>query len=294
MILPSSSVPIGDADGLPSIRYEKLTWHHDCSNTTDFELNSTWDLSWHQGWEFVDGPLLCDGDSFSLFSGPVNGHEFLWRGPVFMLELPQKFSLDEFISLSVDFEISNIGDPEEESLCYVHLVDSNYDPIITLFWTDNFQLNNLMRYGVKYWNSEQSNTGFTTNPVYNQTLHYESVISKGDDSKLMFSIPTIENQELFVPPEEENLRNITHVIIMYGSCNRWSLVQSFLHDITLEFNHIIQYDPSLIDAIDSPNPGEAFRTIHPSTLFAWGLSFVSVTVIIIFTSRTLPHITEDD
>jgi hypothetical protein len=294
MVSPSSAIPEADADGPPIIKYEDLTWHHDCSNTTGFELNSTWDLSWHQSWQFSEGPLLCDGESISLFSGPLDGQEYLWTGPVFTLELPLSFTLDEFISFSVDFEITNMGEPEEESLCYVHLVDSNYTPIISLFWTDNFELHNLMRYGVRYWKFEQSSIGFTTNPVTNRTLRHESVFLKDEGSELRFSIPTIERHELILPDDEELLRNISHVVIMYGGNNRHNLVQSYLHGLTLEFKQVSQDTPLLIDEgpLDSPDPNRSLRAIHPSTLFGWCVSLVSVAVIIIFASKTLPNIIE--
>jgi hypothetical protein len=229
-----------------------------------------------------------------MFSDSLSGFEYLWEGPVFMLELPVTFKLEEFISLSVDVEISNLGEWSEESQCYVLLVDSNFNPVLALYWMDNFQWRNQMRYGVRYWRFVQSSIGFTTDPIFNQTFRHESLISKGNDSEIRFSLPTSEDRYLYVPEDAELLRNITRIVLMYGSSNYHPPVQSFLHDLTLEFNQALPSTTTQNNGSEeTPSQGVYPMAIHPSTLIVWGISLVSIAVIITVTSKTIPHITED-
>ncbi|MGY5856194.1 MAG: hypothetical protein RTS72_06290 [Candidatus Thorarchaeota archaeon] len=289
LIVPSNSVPVGDSGGPPSIVYTQQTWHHDCSNTTDFELNSTWETEWYPNWEFVEAPLVSDGERILLFGGPLTGSEQLWFGPIYLLKLPLNFSLATLISLTVDFEISNLGAASEECLCYLHLVDSMLNPVLSLFWFDDFLQSNAMRYGAKYWTPIFTDYGVPTNPVWNTTGRYEAVITNDDDEGLRFTIPTGTDQKLYTPSEDELLRNITYVVLMYGDHNQGFSVQTYLHDITLEFNYPFtgRTPEAIIDSTNTPAPTSLLQSDDSSPLFVWVVSICSAAMVIVFSSRIL-------
>ena len=289
LIVPTSSIPVGDSGGPPSIVYVKDTWHHDCSNTTDFELNGAWETGWNPNWEFVEAPLMSDGERILLYDGPLTGSEDSWFGPIYMLKLPLNLSLATFISLTVDFEISNLGAASDECLCYVHLVDSMFNPVLSLFWFDAFLQSNAMRYGVKYWTPTLIDYGIPTNPVLNTTGRYEAILSNDDDEGLLFTIPTSIDQELYAPPEDELMRNITYVVLMYGDHNQGSTVQTYLHGITLEFN--VQFTGvvrgTITSPVSTPDPTGSLQSNDSSPILVWGVSIVFASVVIVLSSKTL-------
>ena len=146
-----------------------------------------------------------------------------------------------------------------------------------------------MRYGVKYWIPILTDYGVPTTPVLNTTGRYEAILTNDADEGLRFTIPTDVDQELYAPSEDERLRNITYVVLMYGDHNQGSSVQSYLHEITLEFNYpftgIVQ--GAITGPTSTPDPNDSPQVIDPSPILVWGVSFVSATVVIVFSSKML-------
>jgi hypothetical protein len=286
LIAPASSIPEGDVDGPPVIRYEEHSWYHDCSNTTGFRLNNSWDVSWNHGWEPVSGPIVSDGERVFLFTGPADGLEYVWYGPIYMYELPHNFTLRNLISFNIDFEVDNSEEMSRECNVYIHLVDSSYQPLLAFRWTDNWWDGYFIRYSANFWTNTQTRITYTTNPIYNQSYRFQSTIVYDEESGLRFSIPTMENHDLYSPADDDLQRNISHIVLMYGGHSSDIPTRTYLHSISLQYELPITADsPSNNDTSpDSPMEG-----VQLTQILTWSVSFVSAMVIIVLSSLIIKH-----
>jgi hypothetical protein len=171
-----------------------------------------------------------------------------------------------------------------------------FNPVLSLFWFDDFLQSNAMRYGVKYWTPILTDYGVPTNPVLNTTGRYEAILTNDDDEGIRFTIPTSIDQELYAPSEDELSRNITYVVLMYGDHNQGFSVQTYLHDITLEFNYpfsgVVQ--GAITGPTSTPDPEGSLQSNDPSIILVWGVSIVSTAVVIVFSSKILHQRREGD
>ncbi|MFW9834008.1 MAG: hypothetical protein ACFFEK_08445 [Candidatus Thorarchaeota archaeon] len=283
MITPASSSQEGDMDGPPTIRYAEHMWHHDCSNTSGFELNNSVDVSWHHGWAPISGPILCDGERISLFTGPYDGPDYIWYGPLYIYKLPHNFTLGEFHSFEIDFEVDNTEEISRECSVYILLIDSMYKPLLAFHWTDNWEDAYLIGYSTIFWTFSQTKIEYSSNPIYNRTLRYHSNITYDDEVGMQFSMPTMENHHLYTPSDEDLLRQISHIVLMYGGHTSDIPTRTYLHSITLE------YDLPVATSLQSPttnetNPLDSNADIQLSSVATWSVSLFSAAIIIVLSS----------
>ena len=285
-MIPSSAVPEGDVDGPPVVFYKEHSWHHDCSNTTGFEMNNSWDVSWNHGWEPISGPMFSDGEKISLFTGPHDGVEYMWYGPIYMYKLPHNFTLGNLISFGIDFEVDNSEGMSRECNVYVHLVDSSYRPLLAFRWTDNWWDDFFIRYSANFWTSTQTRITYTSIPIYNHTYRSQSSITFDDELGLRFSIPTMEDHNFYSPADDDLLRNISHIILMYGGHSSEIPTRTYLHSVSLQYELPITF---ISATTNESSPNIPMEDLQLQQFLTWSVSFVSAMVIIVLSSLIVKH-----
>lgn len=291
LILPASSVPEADGDGHQPEIFSRQNWYYDCSNATGFELNQTWDLSWNDFWEIIESPIQSDGEKISLSTIRPTGNQLWWYGPVYMFRLPLNFTLGNFISLTLDTEIENGYSSSYEINCYVHLIDADYNPLISLQWTDNSDRETMMTFAIKYWTTSLFSYTYASSPIRNETLSYSSTITYSRDHGIRFSIPTAENRCLWNPVDEELSRTVTHIALMYGRRGASLPVNTYLDGINLEFDCPLAQLAEFNNALPPGDsiPKGLLQPLDISNVALWGIVFVSAVVIIVFSSMIVKH-----
>ncbi|TFH03516.1 MAG: DUF2341 domain-containing protein, partial [Candidatus Thorarchaeota archaeon] len=132
-----------------------VSWHHDCSDTTGFVYNDTWNMNW-MPWTIQSGALTSDGSYLSVTS-VVTGSG--WHGPVFEYELPQTLRVRDINNYSAIFDVDNslISYTGYEVLM---LGDADRNPVIFFSFHDGWAGSCQGSYGVAYVFTNGSYVGY--------------------------------------------------------------------------------------------------------------------------------------
>ncbi|MFW9768471.1 MAG: DUF2341 domain-containing protein, partial [Candidatus Thorarchaeota archaeon] len=122
-----------------------LSWHHDCSNSTGFVYNDTWNINW-MPWVIQPGTLASDGSMLSVTS-VVTGSG--WHGPVFEYELPRTLRVRDIENFTAFFDVDN---SLNSYLGYEGLMfgDSDRNPILFCGFHDGWADYRQGSYGISY------------------------------------------------------------------------------------------------------------------------------------------------
>ena len=131
------------------------TWHNDCSNTTGFVYNNTWNINWTP-WQIQTGTLASDGSMLSVTDVPAGSG---YHGPVFEYELPGAIPLRDIKNFSAVMHADN-SLPAYMGYQVVMLGDQYRNPVLFFSFGDGWKDYTQGAYGFSYVFPNGSRTGF--------------------------------------------------------------------------------------------------------------------------------------
>jgi len=206
------------------------TWHHDCSNTSLFEQYLDWPMDWW--WETYTvspGTMISDGSSFSFTDlSQASGD---WYGPIFVYNLTDSFTLENFVDFTVDLEVDNT-DTSDAGIISVYLCDVNYAPVIRVFCSDSWDWRSYGHNRAEYRFSNGSyvyhgNTDYLTWSSFDGSISIWSE-SNGD---IHAEVPGFGSSLLLESEFVEQDREIQHIVIQAGRIAHYSWMPAKVRDI---------------------------------------------------------------
>lgn len=264
------------------------TWHHDCSNTSGFQLEEnhpSFSIGTGGGWMDAEGLLESDGQSLQVrnITKPQSveyGHYF---GPAFIYNLPDTFPVSGLQNLSVQMEIVN-SDPNYAGAASVIMFDENLKPVLGAFCVDQHSIvreqfcwryyprnySHLYTYfGKELWDYDfgtlQDSIGFI-----NSTWSVSYLPGYGINGTLpVANYQGLRTRLFVIDSDVEIMRAIKYLGILIGGYEDSSFPESSIriHDISLEYelgSVVVDTDPPLLTPqLDiSYIYGQTGNTIH--------------------------------
>ena len=206
------------------------TWHHDCSNTSLFDQYLDWPMNWW--WETYTvsgGTMFSDGASLSFSDITYASPD--WYGPIFVHNITEPFTLDNFEEFTVELDIDNT-DTSDAGIMSVYLCDANYMPVIRVFCSDSWDWRSYGHNRAEYRFSNGSyvyhgNTDYITWTLLNDSISIWSE-PNGD---LYAEVPGFGSSLLLKSEFIEHDREIHHIVIQTGRLSSYSWMPSLVRDI---------------------------------------------------------------
>lgn len=225
------------------------TWHHDCTNLTDFQGEGD------ESWLVFDNRDNSFGelDSQGGYVEAVDtGTGSVWHGPMLYHEFADSFSLSDFVKLSAEVEIVSTEPPSKLGHVVVGLHDELNNSILQLQLSD-------ARGGemVAYSNAAYvfSNGTPTETPAeeYVSLPFHETNTLISNSSGIYAVLPRGTNRLLISADDMESTRQIKFVSIGIRSYQSDTLCDEVrLHDILLEYNTTQPVADTYPPSIDHP------------------------------------------
>ncbi len=206
------------------------TWHHDCSNTTGFSYNDSWNINWMQ-WNSVSGNLSSDGSELSVSYVPIGT---LYHGPVFEYALPEAFAVEDLLNFSVQVSADN---SLASYLGYqvVMLGDANRNPVMFLSFGDGWSGSSQGAYGVSYVYANGSRDGYGSGYPITWTAFDGSMGLRYNESLgLMGNVEGIGDAFITAFSESDRTRQIHYVAIASARHDTSPLFPMLVDEIFIE------------------------------------------------------------
>ncbi|MHA2323330.1 MAG: hypothetical protein ACXACG_16995 [Candidatus Thorarchaeota archaeon] len=223
--LHSLSLEWAQVEDLPN------TWHHDCSNTTGFISQSSWDTSWYSaGWTVSDGNLLSSGNYLSISNIPIGTG---WHGPIFTYEFDTTFNVSDVIEFSADIQIDNTV-TAYDGRYYLYLADSNHNPTYVFTTGDHRSDLNQGVYGSQYWFENGTYFGHGSPYPYTYTQFNGRMEVGLNETHGVYGYVDGFGEGVLTPLDDsEQSREIKYLVFMGGRADTQPLMPTWIHDINL-------------------------------------------------------------
>lgn len=225
-------------------------WHHDCSNTTGFVSQSSWDTSWYYaGWTIDSGLLSSSGTSISISNIPSgNG----WHGPAFTYEFGTTFHVSDVLNFAVDIQIDNTV-ANYLGRYYLYLADTKQKPTYLFTGHDYLAASTTGAYGVQYFFENGTYFAYGSPSTYSYT-DFDGRMETGLDEMNVYGyVDGFGQDNLAVLDESELSREIRYIVFMGGAFDADPLMPIRIHDIKLTF-------------VESPEPEDELTIDHPADI----------------------------
>ncbi len=218
-------------------------WHDDCSNTTGFTYNDSWNINW-MPWTIQNGTLESNGSMLSV----TNAESGAWyHGPLFEHELPSGVPLRYINDFSAVLHADNLL-PSNMGYYVVMLGDQYRNPVLFFSFSDGWSGFSQGQYGVNYvfLNGSLSSFGSGSHAIWtsfsgtmnvsvtdqgllasvegvgdrilpgltdfdlNRTVKYVAIASAWDGTAPMFKVLVDEMSLTYVPAAERSSATVSH------------------------------------------------------------------------------------
>lgn len=213
------------------------TWHHDCSNTTGFVSQDSWNTSWYSaGWTLDNGLLSSSGTNLSISSIPSGSG---WHGPAFTYEFETTFNVSEVLNFTVDVQIDNTA-ANYLGRYYLYLADTNQLPTYLFTYHDYLAASTTGAYGVQYFFENGTFFAHGSPSPYSYTC-FDGRMETGLDGMNVYGyVDGFGAENITILDESELFREIKYIVFMGGAFSTDPLMPSWLHDISLTTSVPIQ------------------------------------------------------
>ncbi|MFW9837045.1 MAG: DUF2341 domain-containing protein [Candidatus Thorarchaeota archaeon] len=211
------------------------SWHHDCSDTSGFVYNDSWNINW-MTWDIQPGSLTSNGTSLTI-SGIATGSGY--HGPVYEYELPQSLLVRNINTFSA---IMNADNSLSSYLGYqvVMLGDANRNPVLSFSFGDGWSDYTQGAYGISYVYANGSRVGYGSGYPVTWTSYNGEMNVSYSESGLMAYVEGVGQQVLSGLSEADLNREIKYVALAssrFGSDPMFPLLVDEIylnHEITSE------------------------------------------------------------
>ena len=228
---------------------EQVSWHHDCSSTTGFVYNDTWNMNW-MTWDIQPGSLTSDGTSLAI-SGISTGSGY--HGPVYEYELPRSLRVRDIQNFTAAMFADN---SQSIFLGYqvVMLGDANRNPVLFFSFGDGWSDYRQGAYGVSYVFDDGSRASFGSGyPITWTSFHGEMKVSYTDSGLLAF-VEGIGEEMLTGLSESDFNREIKYVALASARFGYDPMFPLYVDDISINY-----------ESTSEPTPDETSPSLnHPS------------------------------
>lgn len=159
--LNSKSKPV--SNDTAKVAGTDTVWHDDCSSTTGFTYNDSWNINW-MPWTFQQGTLKSNGSMLSIANAESGVG---YHGPLFEHELPSGVPLRYINGFSAVLHVDN-SLPQYAGYYLVMLGDQNRNPVLFFSFSDIWSGFSQGEYGVSYvsLNGSLSSFGSASNDIW--------------------------------------------------------------------------------------------------------------------------------
>ncbi|MHA2159669.1 MAG: DUF2341 domain-containing protein, partial [Candidatus Thorarchaeota archaeon] len=222
-----------------------VSWHHDCSNTTGFAYNDTWNMNW-MPWDIQTGTLASDGSMLSVTS-VVTGSG--WHGPVFEYELPGTLRVRDIENLTAVFDVDN---SINSYMGYEVLMfgDSDRNPVILYAFHDGWAASRQGSYGVSYGFLNGSRVGYGSGYPVGWTSFSGIMNTSFTEAGLQVYVEGFGESILTGLSEADFNREIKYVAIASARFGSDPLLPVRIDEISLNYEFVSRPPPPPQPAID--------------------------------------------
>ncbi|MFW9845022.1 MAG: hypothetical protein ACFFEV_10635, partial [Candidatus Thorarchaeota archaeon] len=248
----------GEWEGTPII-----SWYHDCSNTTGFAFNDSWNMNWNaMDWTITGGTLSSDSSTLTITNVPTGTG---YHGPVFEHELQSTFRVRDIQNFNALFDVDN---SLSSYLGYqvVMLGDADRNPVIYFSFGDGWADYRQGAYGISYVFPNGSRVGYGSGYPITWTSFSGEMNVSYTESGLLGYVEGIGQGIITGLTEDDFNREIKYVAIAsarFGSDPLFPVLVDELylnHDISIDIEPM---QPSITDVDDfSYEAGTSGNTIE--------------------------------
>jgi hypothetical protein len=224
----------------------EFNWYHDCSNSTGFVYNDSWNINW-MSWAIGSGSLVSDGSALTV-SGVPSGTGY--HGPVFEYELPSALQLRDITRFSALLHADN---SLAAYLGYEILMlgDSDRNPVLFFSFGDGWKDYRQGAYGISYVFTNGSRTGFGSGYPVTWTSFNGVMNVSCTELGLMGFVEGIEPEMITGLTDADLNREIKYVAIASARYGSDPLLPVLVDEISLNYyGPISPHGPSISDAED--------------------------------------------
>ncbi|MHA1614986.1 MAG: DUF2341 domain-containing protein, partial [Candidatus Thorarchaeota archaeon] len=207
-----------------------ISWHHDCSDTTGFVYNDTWNMNW-MAWNIQPGSLTSDGTTLTI-SDIETGTGY--HGPVYEYELAQSLrvrDIDNFSAiLNADNSLSSYAGYQ-----VVMLGDADRNPVLFFSFGDGWTASSQGAYGISYVFENGSRVGYGSGYPITWTSFSGKMNVSYTESGLMAYVEGIGQELISGLSEADFNREIKYVAIASAQAESYSMFPLLVDEIYLNY-----------------------------------------------------------
>jgi len=256
-------------------------WFHDCSNVSYFSQITEWDTTW---W----GERILTGDGVrsvndSLVFDNMSSDNPGWHGPIFIHEITDPFPLSRLMRFSTSLEVTDEL-YDQDAKIELFLLGEDYSPILSIYCRQVHLSSSQVYYGIRYYFSNYDTADHYVTQGFLPPFEGRLTAWMTGHLGVLGTIP-YEGRMLFTELNDTELnREISFIGIIPSVHDFHPMIPVRVHDILLE-------TASNIPLTNPTSPGESDVpfVISPSSLISISVSLVSLSIIVIFTTKTIQY-----
>ena len=214
-----------------SLESNDSSWSWDCSNTSDFIYNDSWNVAWYgEEWIITNDSMVSNGNTVSFPSiGPGSGT----HGPVYVHELADAFLLENLMNFEVKWSIDN-SLTSYMGAYYVYLADSNRDPVTVILIHDWKAAEYAGSYGAQYYFSNGTIYAHGTPSPYAFTEFNGMIRAYYEPNVGVLGYFDGYSTSLITEVDESDLqREIRYVVVMGARFSSYALMPCYIDEVVL-------------------------------------------------------------
>ncbi|MDF1537781.1 MAG: hypothetical protein P1Q69_02645 [Candidatus Thorarchaeota archaeon] len=224
-----------------------IPWNHDCSNTTGFTYNDSWNITWTP-WNIVNATLASDGSVLSISNIPTGTY---YHGPMFEYALPETFKVEDLLNFSILLSADN-SLTSYVGYQAVILGDADRNPVMFASFSDGWTDSSQGAYGVSYVYTNGSYLSYGSGyPVTWTSFDGSMALRYNESEGLMGYIEGIGGSIVTTLSEADRTREIHYVAIAAARRDTSLLFPMLVDEITIEYQSSTP-EPALA-TISEPN-----------------------------------------
>jgi len=224
---------------------EIFVWHHDCSNTTGFVYDDSWNINW-MDWSIVGGTISSDSDNLSVTSVDTGT---LYHGPVFEYELPHSLLLRDINNFTALFDVDN----SLTSYVGYHVLmlgDADRNPVLFFSFSDGWSDYTQGAYGISYVFENGSRSGYGSGYPITWTSFTGSMNVTYTEEGLQAGVEGLGNEIISGLNETDYNREIKYIAIASAAHGSSPRFQVLIDEIYLNHHFAPEDEPEINDVED--------------------------------------------
>ena len=261
------------------------SWHHDCSNVTQFERVTEWSPTWWSDRILTMDNISSNGDA--IYTPTYTSDADDWHGPAFLCKLPAPIPVNDIVRFDIQLEFLYSYNNIELRFDF-YLFTEDIQPILRFYFSQlGFHFFGF-NYGIQVFDSDLHSAELAPDHTISYSLNETFSLWLSTSAGFFADIPDSRRAFVGGPDPIHPDSDLFYFGFVPSSNEPESDVPVNIYDIHLDYvneSDLIRTNPG------TTSGGESALFTWPTLdqLLLWGISLGSTAVILTFTIQTVRY-----